>query len=171
MILWSMLWHIHGNPDRSAGWRTLPLGVTLIGMLSPSTIAWQEDLTRLESWKMWAFKTSVGCSCSVLRDTTESYIPKFSWAVLIGAFQPTGRTELPWVFEHCSWVFENRTEVIGNVYMPLSALLSRWIFRRSYSFLEWIALTVPRPNPASAYMNRLLSKKHHSKRAWTLHSC
>ncbi|CAK9061913.1 unnamed protein product [Durusdinium trenchii] len=26
--------------------------------------------------------------------------------------------------------------------MPLSALLSRWIFRRSYSFLEWIALTV-----------------------------
>ena len=97
MVLWSMLWHIHGNPDRSAGWRTLPLGVTLIGMLSPSTIAWQEDLTRLESWKMWAFKTSVGCSCSVLRDTTESYIPKFSWAVLIGAFQPTGRTELPWV--------------------------------------------------------------------------
>ena len=32
--------------------------------------------------------------------------------------------------------------VVGNVYMPLSALLSRWIFRRSYSFLEWIALTV-----------------------------
>eukprot|EP00435_Cladocopium_sp_Y103_P009026 s2477_g2.t1 len=32
--------------------------------------------------------------------------------------------------------------VIGNVYMPLSALLSRWIFRRSYSFLEWVALTV-----------------------------
>ena len=35
------------------------------------------------------------------------------------------------------------SKVIGNVYMPLSALLSRWIFRRSYSFLEWIALTVP----------------------------
>ncbi|OLP97471.1 hypothetical protein AK812_SmicGene20201 [Symbiodinium microadriaticum] len=31
--------------------------------------------------------------------------------------------------------------VVGNVYLPLSALLSRWIFRRSYSFLEWIALT------------------------------
>merc|ERR1740121_927587 len=30
--------------------------------------------------------------------------------------------------------------VIGYFYMPLSALLSRWIFRRAYSHLEWLAL-------------------------------
>ncbi len=58
-----------GNPERSVGWRTLPLGVTLIRML-PSNIA-RQDLTR-ESWKM-AFRTSVGFIQVLLRDTTESY--------------------------------------------------------------------------------------------------
>lgn len=32
--------------------------------------------------------------------------------------------------------------VIGYSYMPLSALLSRWIFKRAYSFLEWLALSL-----------------------------
>lgn len=46
------------------------------------------------------------------------------------------------IMAYSSGVSGMENTVIGNVYMPLSALLSRWIFRRSYSFLEWIALTV-----------------------------
>lgn len=32
--------------------------------------------------------------------------------------------------------------VLGYFYMPLSALLSRWVFRRAYGGLEWLALTL-----------------------------
>lgn len=32
--------------------------------------------------------------------------------------------------------------VLGYFYMPLSALLSRWVFQRAYSGLEWLALTL-----------------------------
>eukprot|EP00438_Fugacium_kawagutii_P008130 Skav234371 [mRNA] locus=scaffold2071:80064:82993:+ [translate_table: standard] len=46
------------------------------------------------------------------------------------------------IMAYSSGVSGMENTVVGNVYMPLSALLSRWIFRRSYSFLEWIALTV-----------------------------
>lgn len=32
--------------------------------------------------------------------------------------------------------------VLGYFYMPLSALLSRWVFRRAYGVLEWLALVL-----------------------------
>merc|ERR1719329_1839133 len=32
--------------------------------------------------------------------------------------------------------------VLGYSYMPLSAVLSRWVFKRAYSGLEWLSLTI-----------------------------
>lgn len=87
----------------------------------------------------------VGLVVSVAAEGMTGFKDALSWKEILRCFPVATCFSLSQTFTimaYSSGVSGMENTVIGNVYMPLSALLSRWIFRRSYSFLEWIALTV-----------------------------
>jgi len=65
--------------------------------------------------------------------------PKEAWRCLpVAACFSLGQTCQVYAYGVGISAVENT--VIGYLYMPLSALLSRWIFQRAYSHLEWLSL-------------------------------
>lgn len=87
----------------------------------------------------------VGLVVSVAAEGMTGFREALSWKEILRCFPVATCFSLSQTFTimaYSSGVSGMENTVIGNVYMPLSALLSRWIFRRSYSFLEWVALTV-----------------------------
>lgn len=87
----------------------------------------------------------VGLVVSAAAEGMTGFKDALSWKEILRCFPVATCFSLSQTFTimaYSSGVSGMENTVIGNVYMPLSALLSRWIFRRSYSFLEWVALTV-----------------------------
>ncbi|CAJ1392966.1 unnamed protein product [Effrenium voratum] len=87
----------------------------------------------------------VGLLISVIAEGKAGLRAALSWKEILRCFPVAACFSLSQTFTIMAYsaaVSGMLNTVVGNLYLPLSALLSRWIFGRSYSFLEWLALTV-----------------------------
>lgn len=96
-------------------------------------------------WTMSASSIPIGILMSAVLDGREGVLASLLWrdalsCVPVAACFSIGQTLQ--MKAYGAGISASVNTVLGYFYMPMSALLSRWVFNRAYSALEWLALVL-----------------------------
>lgn len=96
-------------------------------------------------WAMSASSIPIGIAMSMALDGREGACAALLWRDALTCFPVAACFSLGQTLQikaYGAGISASVNTVLGYFYMPMSALLSRWVFQRAYSALEWLSLVL-----------------------------
>ncbi|CAJ1397035.1 unnamed protein product [Effrenium voratum] len=96
-------------------------------------------------WTMSASSIPIGILMSAVLDGREGVWASLLWRDSLTCFPVAACFSLGQTLQikaYGAGISASVNTVLGYFYMPMSAMLSRWVFQRAYSALEWLALAL-----------------------------
>lgn len=96
-------------------------------------------------WALSASSIPIGMAMSMALDGREGACAALLWRDALTCFPVAACFSLGQTLQikaYGAGISASVNTVLGYFYMPMSALLSRWVFQRAYSALEWLSLVL-----------------------------